>query len=87
MGIFDKLFGGKKEAQTTTVAAPVDCPHAILVPRWETVKDMGHEDKATRFMCESCHQEFSPEEGRRLRDTIAERMALESPPAENQSQS
>jgi hypothetical protein len=75
MGIFDKLFGGKSKETQTAVVESVSCPHAVLVARWETVADMGHEDKATRYMCEACHEEFSPEEGRRLRDTVAERMA------------
>ena len=73
MGLLDKFFGkGSKEAETSTIV--VDCPHAVLVPRWENVKDMGHEDKITRYSCEACHEEFEPEEAMRLRETINERM-------------
>ena len=80
MGLLDKLFGNKSKEQapttTTTASTPVvDCPHAVLVPRWENVKDMGHEDRVSRYVCEACHEEFSPEEGARLRDTINERLA------------
>jgi hypothetical protein len=78
MGILDKLFGGGKKQQqqqqaAVTVEAP-PCPHAVLVPRWDSVEDMGKEDKATRYMCEACHQMFSPAEARELREGIAQRM-------------
>ena len=76
MGLFDKLFGGGKAKQgQIAVAEVVDCPHALMVPRWESVKDMGHEDRATRYMCEACHKEFTPEEAKQVAATIAERMA------------
>jgi len=73
MGLLDKLFGTKtKEADTPT--AVIECPHAVLVPRWENVQDMGHEDKISRFMCEACHEEFAPDVAQQLRDSINERM-------------
>ncbi|HLF72158.1 MAG TPA: hypothetical protein VI759_08425 [Dehalococcoidia bacterium] len=53
------------------VEAP-PCPHGILVPRWETVADMGIEAKATRYACDACHQEFTPEEANRIRTTISD---------------
>lgn len=74
MGLFDKLFGGGKAKQQTAVVEHVECPHAVLVPRWDSVQDMGHEDKATRYMCEACHEEFSPEKARELGENIAERL-------------
>jgi hypothetical protein len=73
MGLLGKLFGSKgKEAEAST--AVIDCPHAVLVPRWESVQDMGREDKITRYMCEACHEEFAPDVAMKLRDTINERM-------------
>ena len=75
MGVFDKLFGGKsKQQQQASIVDQVACPHAVLVPRWDNVHDMGYEDKATRFMCEACHEEFSPAEAEELRQSISERM-------------
>ena len=68
MGLFDKLFGGSKPKESTAVLEPPPCVHAVLVARWESVEDMGKEDKATRFMCEACHQEFTPEEARVIRE-------------------
>lgn len=80
MGLFDKLFGGSKSKPATAVAEPaVTCPHAVLVPRWDNVQDMGHEDKATRYMCEACHEIFTPEQAKELSQTIRERMAMNLP--------
>jgi len=77
MGLLDKLFGGGKTKEVETSTAVVDCPHAVLVPRWENVQDMGHEDKITRYMCEACKEEFAPDVAIKLRDTINERMAVQ----------
>jgi hypothetical protein len=74
MGLLSNLFGGKKQAVAVNVVA-AECPHSVLVARWDSVQDMGIEDKATRFMCETCKEEFPPEEAARLRDTLAERIA------------
>jgi hypothetical protein len=68
MGLFG-LFGGGKKEQVAVEAPP--CPHGILVPRWETVADMGIEAKATRYACDACHQEFTPEETMKIRENIA----------------
>ena len=74
MAFLSKLFGGKKQSVAAD-AAPVDCPHSVLVPRWDSVQDMGIEDKATRYMCEACKEMFEPAEASRLRDTLSERLA------------
>jgi hypothetical protein len=73
MGLLDKLFGGKTKASDTATIS-VECPHAVLVPRWDNVQDMGREDKATRFMCEACHEEFTPEAAQTIRETMNERL-------------
>jgi hypothetical protein len=73
MGLLGKLFGSKDKASDTNTAV-VECPHAVLVPRWENVQDMGHEDKISRYMCEACHEEFAPDVATQLRDTINERL-------------
>lgn len=73
MGLLDKFFGSKtKEADSPAIT--VECPHAVLVPRWENVKDMGVEDKITRYMCEACHEEFTPEAAVQLQASINERL-------------
>ena len=73
MGLLSKLFGKSKESSASPIAVG-ECIHAVLVPRWENVQDMGHEDKITRYMCEACHQEFTPDVAIHLRNTINERM-------------
>lgn len=75
MGFLAKLFGGKKQEDTAVAEAPpLECPHSVLVPRWETVQDMGIEEKASRYMCEACHEEFTPEKARELRDSTGDRL-------------
>ena len=76
MGLLNKLFGGKGKESAAESTIAVECPHAVLVPRWENVQDMGHEDKITRFMCEACKEEFAPDVAKQLRETINERMGL-----------
>ena len=69
-----KLFGNKKQPAATATLPQIECPHAVLVPRWDSIEDMGKEDKATRFMCESCHEEFSPEQAKGLREGISAKL-------------
>ena len=77
MGLLDKLFGGGKKQQAAVAEIAVDCPHSVLVARWDSVADMGHDDKATRFMCETCHEEFTPEQAKELRDNLAARVTAQ----------
>ena len=80
MGLLGKIFGGGKKQTVATVDTPsVECPHAVLVPRWENVQDMGIEAKATRWMCESCKKMFTPDEANTLRATLAERVTMDVP--------
>jgi hypothetical protein len=74
MGLFDKLFGGGKSKQQAVVVEAPPCPHSVLVPRWDSVEDMGKAEKATRYMCESCHEMFTPQEAEELQASIAQRM-------------
>ena len=76
MGVLDKLIGRKKAILNDTLAT-VDtphCPHVTLVPKWGNTADMGHEDKATGYDCDSCKETFTAEQGRDLRRTEAERL-------------
>jgi hypothetical protein len=75
-----KLFGKKQESSAPATAAPSassGCVHTVLLPRWDSTNDMGQQDKITRYMCESCHQEFSAAEGRALLDAEADRLRQE----------
>jgi hypothetical protein len=73
MTLLDRLF------RRTTPAAPpplasVPCPHVSLVPKWDSVADMGQEDKAIGYTCDTCDQTFTPAEARALRQTEAARL-------------
>lgn len=76
---------GRMEAELTSQrerreGAPVPppevpvCPHTTLVPRWDSVADMGHEEKATGYTCQGCDQSFTAAEGHALQETEAERL-------------
>lgn len=65
--------GASQEATTATVEAP-PCPHTALTARWDSVQDMGHDEKATSFVCSACSEQFTPEQATELRATEAERL-------------
>ena len=75
--MFKRMFGKKESRATTVEQAERVCPHIALVPRWDKIDDMGQEQKATRFTCESCKQEFTPEEALGLRTALAARLNRE----------
>jgi hypothetical protein len=83
MGLLSKLFGGGKKQDVAIEVGSLECPHSVLVARWESVQDMGIEDKATRFMCETCKEMFSPADAFHLRDTLAARLAAADVITEN----
>ena len=74
MGILG-LFGGKKKTAATIEKPP--CPHAALVARWDDAKDIGIEAKATRYLCDACHKEFTPAEAAELRSGIKDRLVAQ----------
>jgi hypothetical protein len=43
------------------------CPHLALSPRWDDPADMGHEDRATAFLCQACGTLLTPREVMLLR--------------------
>jgi hypothetical protein len=75
--MFKRMFGKKGSPATTVEPVERVCPHTVLVPRWDKIEDMGQEQKATGFTCESCHQDFTPEEALGLRTELADRLNRE----------
>jgi hypothetical protein len=63
MGLLAKLF---RRGDTTPPETTVQCPHTALTPRWERPEDMGKEDLASSFRCDTCGAVLSGDEGRRL---------------------
>jgi hypothetical protein len=72
MGFLDKIFGSKEKS--TALLEPPPCPHTVLLPRWDSVDDIGNEEKATFYVCEGCSENFTPAEAVQLRETAAERL-------------
>lgn len=63
----------RKHAEPSTqpdavAVAPV-CEHVVLIPRWDRAVDIGREEAASMYRCESCGRDFSPEEAVKLRET------------------
>ena len=62
------LFRRESKGKTTEAAKTEQhCTHAILMPRWDSVQDIGHEDKAIGYACSACSQRFSLAEATALR--------------------
>lgn len=64
MGLLNKLFHKTDDAPSAT--DDVVCYHKMLTARWDSTDDIGKEERATSFQCESCGESFSGDEGRRL---------------------
>jgi hypothetical protein len=62
----DKSDEKQAEAPEATeeMQESISCPHTALVPRWDSVEDMGKEDRVTSYFCQGCERSFSPEEAR-----------------------
>ena len=71
-----------KQEEASAPAPALDCPHTVLLPRWDRAQDMGNDALATSFVCEACHRPFSAEEGRALQATASARLPVEEAPAE-----
>jgi len=63
MGLFSKR---SKEPETMEMPP---CPHTVLLTRWDSIDDIGHEDRATYYICEACQEKFSPEEAKLIRES------------------
>jgi hypothetical protein len=59
----DRQSGAEaREKQGTEAPEPPPCPHTALVPRWDSIEDMGKEEKATSYFCQGCERTFTVEE-------------------------
>jgi hypothetical protein len=73
MGLLNKLFSRNK-SEGAAAAEPPPCPHTALTPRWDSVEDMGREDRVSGYTCQGCNGSFSPAEGRALLASEGERV-------------
>lgn len=67
-------IGRNKQAEATGTTTLPPCPHMALLPHWDRVEDMGRDELATSFRCESCHTQFAPAEAAALRAAEVERL-------------
>jgi hypothetical protein len=44
------------------------------VARWDAAADIGIEAKATKYICDACHQEFTPAEAAEVRSGIKDKL-------------
>lgn len=75
MAFLDKLL--KRSQKEEPVVAP-SCPHGAMVPKWARLEDMGKEDLISSYHCPACGQDFSKEEGERIRALEASRLQREA---------
>ncbi len=74
MGFLSKVFGKSDTATLDREPEAVTCPHTSLTARWDSVEDMGNEDRVTGYECQSCGEHFTSAEGAELRRSEAERV-------------
>lgn len=77
MGILSRLFGSKSEhsgGTRTEAEPPVVCVHLVLAPQWDAATDMGHEERAARWVCAACAESFTPVQYAALRASEVERV-------------
>ena len=76
MSFLSKLFGkGDTATLEREEAITITCPHTTLTPSWDSVADMGNEEKVTGYACQACGEHFTPSEGRALKASEAERVS------------
>ncbi|MFA7249352.1 MAG: hypothetical protein WC273_06915 [Dehalococcoidia bacterium] len=68
---------GDAASDASSNASGVECAHVAVTPRWDRVEDMGHEERATSFVCDSCHATLTPDEARRALRDIGNRLRLD----------
>jgi len=81
MGFLDRLFGRKTGTETAPakeeeMIADVRCPHGSLVAHWDEPQAMGKSDAVSYYICESCGERFSREQGQRFMTEAAERVRI-----------
>jgi len=73
MGFLDRLFG-RKEAPTKVDESLIEakCPHASLRQHWARPEDFGKHELISSYVCETCGETFTREEGDRLMVAVGE---------------
>lgn len=57
----------KQPPSTEAQGSASPCPHATLVPHWDSIGDIGNPEKVTHYTCRRCKAAFSFEDGKKLK--------------------
>ncbi len=76
MGFLNRILHRKEAGASAVGVAEKECPHVALVPHWDSVDDIGINDRIVRYECESCRAAFTREEGEHLQTAGAERLRI-----------
>lgn len=82
MTVLDRLLGRHPESDrhpaqdSSSPSTPTECAHVAMTPRWDAIEDMGHEARASSFVCEACHSTLTPAEAERARAETAAHLHL-----------
>lgn len=77
MRLLGSLFKRREPSAEQEQAATAACPHSTLIPRWDSLEDMGKPEKVAQYTCESCGSTFSRQEGERIMSGQAQRLRLD----------
>lgn len=64
----------RDESATNEQPEATPCEHLVLIPMWDSVDDIGRQDRVSRERCEACGAVFSADEAASLRATEASRL-------------
>ena len=67
--LFGNLFGSEEPTsqEQGNNGAEGECQHLVLLPRWDSVDDMGNEEKIVGYDCNTCKASFTLKEAENLR--------------------
>ena len=75
MSFLGRLFGRGKHGEAAEHSeTPVACSHTTLTAKWDSVRDMGIEAKASSWVCSTCDESFTPEQAAEVRRLAGERL-------------
>lgn len=77
MGFLDRLFG-KKEASVAEAEPPAPpCPHGSMAPHWDNPEDFGKHELISFYVCDSCGQRLTREEGDKVMAVAGEAVRID----------
>lgn len=94
MGLFPKLVNRKlvngnpmnraAREQSSRHEEDACCNHGALAPHWNDAREIGHEQRASSYLCENCGEAFTPIEAYALHVRAINRLRrLDEPPSPN----